>query len=83
MTHQKIIRCRGNDFTEMVHRNDRGIHRHTCPTILILLRVFLAAETYFPSQCLATKKGTHFTKPLPNNDRRDRHTDSETDGRDL
>jgi hypothetical protein len=79
----KIIRCRGNDSTEMLHRNDMGFHRHTCPTVLQLLRVFLAAETYFPSRCLAIKNGTHFTKPSPSNDRRDRHTDTETDGRDL
>jgi hypothetical protein len=29
------------------------------------------------------KGGIHFTEPLPSNDRRDIHTDTQTDGRDL
>jgi hypothetical protein len=29
------------------------------------------------------KGGIHFTEPLPRNDRRDTHTDTQIDGRDL
>jgi hypothetical protein len=43
--------------------NDRGIrrqtHRHTRPTILLLLRVFIDEGTCFPSRCLAMKVGIH------------------------
>jgi hypothetical protein len=49
------IRCRENVFTELLPGNDRGIHRHTRPTICILLCVFVAAGM--------------FTEPLPSNDR--------------
>jgi hypothetical protein len=56
--------------------NDRGIqrqtHRQTCPTILLLLRVFVAAGTCLPSRCLAMKGGI-FTAPFLSNDRRDIH----------
>jgi hypothetical protein len=55
----------------------------TDPAILLLLRVFIAAETCLHNRCLATKGGIHFTEPLPCNDRRDTHTDTRTDGRDL
>jgi hypothetical protein len=48
------------------------------PTIL-LFHVFVAAETYLPSCCLAKKGGIHFTEPLPSNDKRN----TQTDGRDL
>jgi hypothetical protein len=57
--------------------------RHRCPTILLLLLVFFAAGTCLPSRCLATKGGMHFTEPLPSNNRRDRHTDTHINGRDL
>jgi hypothetical protein len=48
----------------------------TRPTILLLLRVFIAAGTCLLSRCLATKGGIHFTEPLPSNDSRviHRHT---------
>jgi hypothetical protein len=55
----------------------------TRPTILLLLRVFVAAETCLPSRCLAPKGGIHLTKPLPSNDMTDTHTDTQTDWRDL
>jgi hypothetical protein len=48
----------------------------THPKILLLLCIFLIAGTCFPSRCLAMKGGIRFTKPLPNNDRRDTHTDT-------
>jgi hypothetical protein len=35
------------------------------------------------SRCIAIKGGMHFTEPLPNNDRRDKHTLAQTDGKDL
>jgi hypothetical protein len=47
-------------------------HRHTRPTILLLLRVFVAAGTCLPCRCLKTKRRIHFTEPLPSNDRRDK-----------
>jgi hypothetical protein len=31
-------------FTGSLHNNDRGIHGHTRPKILLLLRVFVVAE---------------------------------------
>jgi hypothetical protein len=49
----------------------------TRPTILLLLRV-LPRE-----RCLATKGEIQFTEPLPSNDRRDTHTDTQTGGRNL
>jgi hypothetical protein len=67
--------------------NDKGIHRQVYrrmrPTIFLLLRVFVAQGTRLPFRCLAMKGGIHFTEPLPSNDRRDTHTDTETNGRDL
>jgi hypothetical protein len=47
----------------------------TRPRILLLLSVFVAAGT--------TIDGIQFIEPLPSNDRRDAHTDTQTDGRDL
>jgi hypothetical protein len=45
--------------------------------ILLLLLVFVAAGTCLPSRCLAMKVDKHFTEPLPSNDRRDTHTDTD------
>jgi hypothetical protein len=53
---------------------DRGIDRYTRPTILLLLRVFGAAET---------EGGKHFTEPLSSNKRIHTHTDTQCGGRDL
>jgi hypothetical protein len=82
-----ILRCRGNVFTELLSSSDRGIHRqthrHTRPIIILLLRVFIAAGTFLPRRCLSMKGGIHFTEPLPSNHRKDTHTDTQTDGRDL
>jgi hypothetical protein len=52
------------------------------PTILLLLLVFIVARTCLPSGRLAIKGGIHFTKPLPESDRRDIHTDTQVDRRD-
>jgi hypothetical protein len=38
---------------------DRRIHRHTHPTILLFLRVLVAAGTCLPGRCLATLSGIH------------------------
>jgi hypothetical protein len=78
-----ILRCNQNVFTELVPSNDREIHRHTRPTILLLLRVFFAAVTCLPSRCLATKGGIHFTEPLLRSDRKHTYTDTQPDRRDL
>jgi hypothetical protein len=43
----------------------------TRPTILVGLHLFVAAETYLSSRCLAPKRGIHLTEPLPCNDRND------------
>jgi hypothetical protein len=67
--------------TSSLPRNHRGIHRHTRPTILLLLHAFVATGTCLPSRCLAMKIGIHFTESLPSNDRRD--TDIQTDGMDF
>jgi hypothetical protein len=55
----------------------------TCPTILLLLLVFVAAGKCLQSRYLAVKWGMHFIEPLASNDRRDAHADTQTDGRDL
>jgi hypothetical protein len=52
----QILHRRGNVFTEMLTRNDREIHRRTS---LLLLRVFVAVGTCFPSHCAATIGGIH------------------------
>jgi hypothetical protein len=54
----------------------------TRPTVLLFLRVFVAAGTCLPSPCLATLRGIHFTKQLPRNDTRV-CIYTQTDGRDL
>jgi hypothetical protein len=48
-----------------------------------MLRVFIAPETCFSSRCLAAKERVNFNEPLPSNDRRDTHTDTQTEGSDL
>jgi hypothetical protein len=53
------------------------------PTIILLLHVFVTLGTCLPSRCLAMKRGIHFIEPLPNNDRRDTHVDTQTDEKDL
>jgi hypothetical protein len=57
----------------------------TRPTFIILLRVLLEAGTCLPSRCLAPKGGilVQLTEPLPWNDRKDTHTDTQIDGMDL
>jgi hypothetical protein len=55
----------------------------TRPTILLLVLVFNAAGGCLPSRYLAPKGGIRLTEPLPCNSRRDTHTDTQTDGRDL
>jgi hypothetical protein len=80
---------------KLLPSNNRGIHRQThrlsfdktwttqkmtCTIILLLLHVFIVMGTCSLSHCLATKGGIQFTKPLPSNDRRDTHTDTQTDG---
>jgi hypothetical protein len=54
----------------------------TLPTVLLLLRVFVAAITFLPSRCLATI-GEIFTVLLPGNVSGDTNIDTQTDGRDL
>jgi hypothetical protein len=74
-------------FTELLPNNYKGIHRqthrHTRPTVLLMLHVFITMEASLLSLCLATKGGIHFTEPLHSNDRRDTHTNTQTGGRDL
>jgi hypothetical protein len=68
-----ILCCRGNVFRDLLPNNDSGInrqtHRYAHPTILLFLRVFIAAGTCLPRRCLATKGGIQFTDPLHSNDR--------------
>jgi hypothetical protein len=56
-----ILHCRENVSTELLPSNDRGIHRptDTRPTILLLLRLFVAAVTFLSSRCLPTIEGIH------------------------
>jgi hypothetical protein len=68
-------------LTELLPSNYKRIHRqthrHTRPTILILLRVLVAAGTCLSTRCLVIKGRIYFTEPLPRNDRRNTHTDTE------
>jgi hypothetical protein len=52
-------------------------------TTVLLLCVFIATGTYLLSCCLAMKGGIHFTEPLASSDKRDSHTETQTDQRDL
>jgi hypothetical protein len=83
LTSPTILRCCGNAFIELVSNNYGGIYRHTRTTILLLLRVFFAAGTCLPNRCLPTEGGIHFTEAFCSNDRRDTHTDTQTDGKEL
>jgi hypothetical protein len=49
------------------------------PKVLLFLFVFVAIVIYLPNRCLATLGRIQFTEPLPRNDRRDAHTNSQTD----
>jgi hypothetical protein len=81
-----ILRCCGNVFTELLLSNDSRIHRqtnrNTRPTILLLLRAFVVVGTCRQSRCLAMNRGMDFTKPLPSNEKRNTHVDTQTDERD-
>jgi hypothetical protein len=82
-----ILHCRGNVFTKLLPSNEKGIyrqtHRHTYSVILLLLRVFLAAETCLSSRCLAVNGERHFTESWRSNDRSDTRTDTLADENDL
>jgi hypothetical protein len=45
--------------------NDKGVHRHTPPTILLLFRVFDAAGTCFTEPLPSTEIRIHLTETLP------------------
>jgi hypothetical protein len=45
--------------------------------------VFVCFINVIPSRCLAETGGINFTELVPRDDRRDTHTDTPTDGRDL
>jgi hypothetical protein len=71
-----------NNSSFILVTSQRGIHRqthrHTCPTILLLLHVFLAIGAYLPSCCVAAKGRIHVTEPFPSHGKGDthyRHTD--------
>jgi hypothetical protein len=83
MTPPAILRYRGNVFTELLRSNYMGIHRHTRPSIPLLLCVFVTAGRSLPSRCLAAEGGIHFTEALLSNDRKDTHTDTQSDLRVL
>jgi hypothetical protein len=82
-----ILLCRGNIFTVLIPRNSKRIHRqtyrHTDAAILLSLHAFVAAGKCLSSRFLAMKGGIQFAEPLPSNDRRDTHTDTQTDGKVL
>jgi hypothetical protein len=46
-----------------------------------LQQFFVSARKCLPSSYLATKRGIDFSEPLPNNDLRDTHRETETDGK--
>jgi hypothetical protein len=72
-----ILHCHRNVFTELLPGND-GIHRCTCPTILLLC-VLVAARTCLPSCSCQWKEGYTLSSKV----RMDTHTDTQTNGRDL
>jgi hypothetical protein len=56
----------------------RTAEKMTRPTILILLRVFVAAGKCLSSRYLLPNGGIHLTEPLTSNDGRDTHEDIHT-----
>jgi hypothetical protein len=62
---------------------DTQTHRHACPTILLLVCVFVATGVCLLSHCLPMKGRIQITEPFPSSDRRDTPTDIQTIGRDL
>jgi hypothetical protein len=46
-------------------------------TILLLMRALFVAGACLPSRCLAMKRRIHFIEPLPSNDMRETHTDTQ------
>jgi hypothetical protein len=51
---QQFFVAGGTSLPELLPGNYKGIHRHTRPTVHLLLRVFVAVETCVPSRYLAT-----------------------------
>jgi hypothetical protein len=54
-----------------------------CNPTVLLMCVFVAVGMCLLNRCLAVKGGIHFIEPLSINDKRDSHTDTQTDWRDL
>jgi hypothetical protein len=61
-----ILRCCGNVFTELLPNSDRGMHRHTRLTVLLLMHLFGAA---FTEPLLRNERRDTLTEPLPSNAR--------------
>jgi hypothetical protein len=92
-----LYSCR-NVFTKLLPSNNSGLliqthrlsfdklriaYKITCPTILLSLHAFLAMGMCLPSHCIAPKGVIRLIQPLPCNHRRDTHTDTQADRRDL
>jgi hypothetical protein len=79
---------RANEVLGRIYRlhsfdTTRYVEKTTRPTILLLVRLFLAKGTCLPSRCLATKGRIHSIEPFPSNYGTDAYRDTQTDGRDL
>jgi hypothetical protein len=84
---QSCYEARIGDINRQTHTlsfdKTRITEKITCPTILLLLRVFVAVGTCVLSRFLAPNGWIHLTEPLSCSDRKDTHTDTQTDGRDF
>jgi hypothetical protein len=68
------------NFPLIRHRpHSKGHVQHSS----IVVCVFVSTAKLLPRSCLATKGGMQFTEGLTGNNRRDKHADTQTDGRDL
>jgi hypothetical protein len=78
-----ILRCRGNVFTGLLPRTIGGYTDRPTDSPLITHgphRKWCVQQFFY---CCIRCRGSVFTEPLPSNDKRDTHTDTQTDGRDL
>jgi hypothetical protein len=83
-TPRTSIRCNGNVFMKLLPNKDRGIHRHTRPTIFLSLCELFNRVNVFTEPLPSNERGyIYFTEPLSSNVRNDIQSDTQTDGRDL
>lgn len=83
MTSSKILCCHRNVFTELLHSNDMEINRHTYKRVQQFFYCVYSLPRECACRCLAANGGIHFAENIPNNNRRETHTDTQSCGREL